>query len=368
MVSATGAFDYLTEYTFDISRDDHQPLVLSKLIGKLVTPDNFQTLRSEAMPGIVISKMLNTDHYVQIDPQNPSKCPYIVVVYRPEITTYPWAVYSCEDLNINSEAQHPRFSAFRFKKDGYLWVERNPINPTAEQPELSVLDLSNISMITVHTVKNTTIEFKRFLNFSDISVTLKTLNGNKILKSLGLLTSSFLVPFEFIFGWSPWVWFPVMGFGMILVMYYGIAKDLMNRKIFKILFGGPDEQIPGGELGVSDRDRDSLEEQPEQKEDYEEIGDSGDYKPGKRISVKTTQNVIKSKLEQESQNQSLQSRQKAGTLEGERNETEAQNKEFKLGGLRFEFEDSDDDSSVYSGATNQSGDWVLGQRYTFEAS
>ena len=236
MVAAEGAFNYLTEYTFDISKDDNMPLVLSKLVDKIATPDGFTTLQIESLPDIIVTRFANQNPDVVINVTDPSMCPYMIVVYRTNITMYPWAVYSCEDLNINSSSQLPHFSAYTYD-DSFLWVDRQIDVPSRRDGKTSVVDLSNMTILTSHTIKNATIDFKKVLNFTEISATLKTLNGNKILKSLGLLTSSFMTPVKYDFSWNLWVWYSVMGVLMFIIIYCGIVIDLQNWKIFTFLFG-----------------------------------------------------------------------------------------------------------------------------------
>ena len=248
LVAADGAFNYLTEYTFDVSRSDGMPLQLSKTIAKVVSPDSFKTLQIEAMEGIVVTKLANKNPFVQIDYKNASSCPYMVVVYRLEVGMYPWAVYSCQDLNINSTGLIPHFSAYQYN-DEFLWIDHKMRGIGGGKEGVDGLDLSRMPLVTAHSTKNATVEFLRSLDFSAIQVTLKTLNGNTMLKNLGLLTSSFMTDYKITFSVNPWVWFGVMLGFLALVIYKGILVDLMTWKVFKILFGGSEEVEGGAVLG-----------------------------------------------------------------------------------------------------------------------
>ena len=237
LIGADGAFNYITQYTFDVSKTDQKPLILSKLVGKIVSPDSFRTLQIEALPGTIISKLANKNPYVKVDFKNPSMCPYLILVYKTKISIYPWAVYSCQDLNILSQGDLPRFTSYRYNGDNILWVDRKIQIMGYNRDSIANLDLSKMSMLTAHTMHNSTIQFLKAFDFNYVNITLKTLNGNTMLKRLGLLCSSFMTPFQITFSLSPWIWFPLMLLALAAISYIYIVKDVLNDIVKKYFFG-----------------------------------------------------------------------------------------------------------------------------------
>ena len=237
VIGADGAFNYVTQYTFDVSKTDQKPLVFSNLTAKIVSPDSFRTLQMEILPGTIVSKLANKDPYVTIDYKNASMCPYLIVVYKTNISMYPWAVYSCDDLNIKSQGDLPRFTSYRYSGDNFLWIDRKMQLVGVSEHSITTLDLSKINIVSSHTMKNTSIKFLKAFDFSHINMTLKTLNGNTMLKKLGLLSSSFMTPFHFSFHISRWILFPLMFLAFAIISYIYIIKDILNGRVKKYFFG-----------------------------------------------------------------------------------------------------------------------------------
>ena len=357
LIGADGAFNYITEYTFDISKDNNMPLTLSRLDGKIVSPDSFRTEKIQTLPGAIVSKLANKNPYVEIDPLNPSKFPYMIAVYRLAISKYPWAVYSCSDFNMNAPGYAPLFSAYSYSSKNYLWINRKLRGSKATDGQISLVTLSKVIMVKGHTIKNTTIKFMKFLNFNDIKVTLKDLNGNIILKNLGLLGSSFMTPFELTFSFNPLIWGMMFVF-TCFVIYCGIFKDLLSWKIYKILFGGYIN------------------------EDQEMVETKGQSEPntGVMSSTGSPEIILLGEQEQNEKenNQSLINRstdqeEQIGDLnvweeEDDDNDESGSSEESKDDGAEYNLDkgSADGSSSDYAPSCQSSGDWVIGQKYQFD--
>ena len=146
------------------------------------------------------------------------------------------------------------------------------------------LNLSQISVIGVHSVHNTTIRLINKRNFENMSLTIRTLNGNKILKKLGLLTSVCVTDFMVTFDLSPWLWFGFIWLIMPLIVYFGAFRDIFNSKVKKVLFGArlnrvaleDHEGVPAGEIKPRKEDSGGLQyvfevgESEEFSEEYED--------------------------------------------------------------------------------------------------
>ena len=307
--AAIGSFDYVFNYTATLEKRLGYPQVYksSKVLAKLTSPDFFFVEEIQRTGDVIVMKMDRLNPDVQIDVTIASKCPYILVVYRLSVSSFPWAVYSCLDLGIESKADTPSFSLYAYD-DVYVWMtaRRNFLNvdPTGgagleqvsgvsggyrrtdlaptktkiltkihkfdgfEKPKKSLksefeaktnlkeseagkkksktyqtsglrLSMALTSEISVHTVKNSTLIIKSpSFTFKNTTLTLQRLNQNKMLQSLGLLTSMCLTPFVITFSVNPLILYPVISVILAVVIYVLILRDLIkkNKKILKYLF------------------------------------------------------------------------------------------------------------------------------------
>ena len=235
-ISATGAFDYLTEYIIDITKD-LTPLISNKVISKIYTLKGFFSDGMEALPNTLIVRMSNINPLIKINDYDVTKCPYIVAVYRTNITQYPWTIYSCKDLRIKSNTQKPHFTSFRYQGENFLWIESRAPLPDSSLQKLMNSDLKQIKIISQRSIHNSTIRFLKNNDFSNLQLTIKTLNGNLMLKRLGLLNGMFMTEFTIDPMISPIYWYTFLGIIFALIAIFGFLVDLMNRKVRRVLLG-----------------------------------------------------------------------------------------------------------------------------------
>ena len=316
-VVATGSFDYLISYRVTLEEQGEFPHVYksSKVLSKLTTPDFFVVEESQRTGNVIVMKMVNLNPDIKIDETIASKCPYILVVYRMNLSQFPWAIYSCKDLEVKSSSDIPSFSLYEYD-DVYIWVAsrtnslqaapiggkgleevlgdtladqaverapkeqkklienqqksdfsrtakimKDPKNLNFEEnlrdgvvPAPKLISLA--SEISVHTVKNATLIIKSpSFTFDNTSLTLKRLNQNIMLKNLGLLTSMCQTPFIITFSVNPYIFFPIIISILAFVIYKAIVKDLIKQKILKFLFSNDTVYVDQGEAERSHRER-----------------------------------------------------------------------------------------------------------------
>ena len=280
--SIVGSFDYIIDYELSLDPATTQNFtnvfVSSKIKTKVVTPDGFVMDEVTRLLGAIVVKMKNLDEEIRIDPKHPKSCPQIVVVYKLSEGSYPWVIYSCKDFNISDSGVNPLYASYHYDHY-YLWVTKSRIKIGGTQLPKSKAKLiqrrtdttknqkyfkfggnnseisqrrdsgrnelgdsndvieSAIKVISVHQMKNSTLELLKSLPFEKMQLTLRSLNSHKILANLGLLTSitetNYKIEFE---GGRPAFFFLI--FLVMLGIVYTLYKDLNRTKSFSYMFKG----------------------------------------------------------------------------------------------------------------------------------
>ena len=277
--SVVGSFDYIIDY--DLLLEDSMTLnftrvlISSKLMANVVTPDGFVMKEVNRLSDAIVVKMKNIHTGISVNPEIPSQCPEIVVVYKYLEGNYPWAIYSCKDFSINDSSAMPLFASYKYDQD-YIWItktkieEQKPQNannqsnetqesssslknqkyeqltlsPPKEQKWLKTATegtpeviVDSMRLITIHQMKNSTLKLLKSLQFSDTKLTLRSLNSDKILAKLGLLNSITQTNFKIDFkGWSL-LFFFIIAVTMLGVIY-AFYRDLKRSESFSFLFKG----------------------------------------------------------------------------------------------------------------------------------
>ena len=235
-IGASGSLSYETEYVLKVN-SGKKPLQSNTLIGNISIPDGFENDDIEWLPGISIVRMKNINPYIKINNSVYKECPYMLVVYRMADSRHPWAVYSCEDIDIINPNQKPYFSLYRYGNLSYIWINQYlNLQTIMSTPNMKTVlqsgeqGLTKFSMITVRTIKNSTLVLlkDKAFSFNLMNLTIFGLRQNLMFKRLGLLTSRCITPFDISFNSPKSIWFTITFAGFFVAIYFGLCRDILH--------------------------------------------------------------------------------------------------------------------------------------------
>ena len=304
--SVIGSFDFLIRYELlldqNFGKNETNVLVSSRMVYNIVTPDSFRDQSIQTIPGSVILKMYNEDLDIKIKESIPSQCPRIVVVYKADEDNYPWAIYSCKDLNITNNEPLPLITTYYYDLD-YLWITKTIFKLEEDDPKTNSLasifsqqspqsglysttklvegtqktkiSRKEFSVITVHGIKNSTLIFLREFSFENVSITLKSLNQNIMLTKLGMITQILQTPFILSSPPNKFWFFLLILIGISVVCYIQ-CQDLSRTKLWRYLI--PSSKIPALDIENESNGQnwENMMLEGDEDEDLADLDDSGD--------------------------------------------------------------------------------------------
>ena len=266
--SVIGSFDYLIQYELfldpSVTQNGTNVFVSSRMAYNIVTPDSFREDYMERVAGNIFLKMDNQNIDAKINNSLASQCPRIVVIYKPDESNYPWAIYSCEDLDLTNNQQLPLIATYYYDQE-YIWITKTTnelklaqnrtqsnLQSGNEKPKFSrtsrlslrapveattdPISTDELSIISAHTIKNSTFTFLKQFSFNEVNITLMSLEQNIMLTKLGLITQVLQTPFTISFDPS-FVWFIMIILAAFSLVLYVQCRNLHESKAWMYLFG-----------------------------------------------------------------------------------------------------------------------------------